>query len=195
MRQHHDPDAARRLEAAARDGSERAGTALSTLLGRPIEVRHQTADLVDDESRMDPSAMPPGAAVGRLSVEGTHATGDALVALSPDSVAELMHTYRLSHDEDGNPDELAMSMLREVSNIAASSYLNAIADAWQVELLPSPVEMRLAGDDGAAQSGPAADHAAAVLVFRSEFASDAGVFEVALMARIETVGGPLYAIA
>lgn len=60
-------------------------------------------------------------------------------------------------------------MLREVSNITAASYINALADGWELELSPSTVTLDLAVDGMSRGLEEASHKQGPAIVFRCAF--------------------------
>jgi chemotaxis protein CheC len=134
-------------------GSGNAATALSQMLGRPVEVHYAEALL----ATLAEAADRAGAAAGTSAVVDTPLAGDGgkVLLLFPDEsgdrLCELLGTSL--------KDEMGRSALREVGNILASSYLNAIVEMTGMPLEPEPpsIEIDLLGSlvarslDGVAQ--------------------------------------------
>jgi chemotaxis protein CheC len=122
-------------------GSGHAATALSQLLGRPVELHFSEALL----ATLAEAADRVGAAAAQSAAVDTPVAGDGgkVLLLFPDGagdqLCELLGT-RLD-------DEMGRSALREVGNILASSYLNAIVEMTGIELEPEPptIEVGLLG--------------------------------------------------
>jgi chemotaxis protein CheC len=124
------------LKELANIGSGNAATALSSLLGRPVEVGLPSAasvSLLDLTTPLRPAAQP---AIG-VSVA---VTGDldavVLLAFPPDDAAAIC-------DLLGAPtgSELAPSALGEVGNVMACSYIGAIGTLARLELEPRPPQL------------------------------------------------------
>ena len=113
-------------------GAGHAATALSSLLGRPIAIRYTEALL----ARLAEAADRAGAAAATSAVVDTPVKNDGgrVLLLFPEDAAEdLCQLLGSSLD-----DELGRSTLREVGNILATSYLNAVVELTGLELEPDP---------------------------------------------------------
>lgn len=160
------------LAQVAQDAARRSEVALTTLLGREIKV-------VDLETRYVPSASAAilmslevthdHAAVGRLAITGK-VDGTAFVVIAQRSIDALASAFDLDTTERSDESrEMLRSMLREVSNIAASSYINAFADAWGLDLSPSTVSLDLAAEGITAELERASRAQGPAIVFRCAF--------------------------
>lgn len=118
-------------------GSSHAATALSNLLGRPVEIRHTEAMLTTIAEAADRAGAPASpSAVVDTPVAGD---GGKVLLLFPEEGADrLCRLLGSSIDQ-----ELGRSTLREVGNILASSYLNAVVEMTGVALEPEPPEMTI----------------------------------------------------
>ena len=113
-------------------GSGHAATALSQLLGKTVEIRFAEAflaTLAEAADRIGGQALPS-------ALVDTPVAGDdgRVLLLFPDGGAdELCELLGTSIDDD-----MGRSALREVGNILASSYLNAIVEMTGLQLEPEP---------------------------------------------------------
>lgn len=184
------------LERAAMDGSRRAGDALSTMLGRAVQVQHLETRYIESASGailMSLEVQHDQAAIGRIEVSGSDVRGRAFVVMSNRAISELLATYEIEHEPQGELGDMALSMLREVSNITASSYLNALADAWKIELNPSPVTLELAATGLSDELEAAAQRQGPALVFRCEFVAEQGACELSLVMLVSSSDVRLFA--
>ncbi len=122
-------------------GSSHAATALSQMLGKPVEIGYAEAFL----ATLAEAADKVGAAAGPSAVVDTPVADDGgkVLLLFPDGAGErLCELFGTSLD-----DEMGRSALREVGNILASSYLNAIVQMTGIALEPEPptIEVGLLG--------------------------------------------------
>jgi chemotaxis protein CheC len=122
-------------------GSGNAATALSQLLGKPVEIGYAEALL----ATLAEAADKVGAAAAPSAVVDTPVADDGgkVLLLFPDGAAEqLCELFGTRLD-----DEMGRSALREVGNILASSYLNAVVEMTGLELDPEPptIEVDLLG--------------------------------------------------
>ncbi len=113
-------------------GSGHAATALSQLLGKQVEIHYAEAFL----ATLAEAADRIGSQASNSALIDTPVAGDdgKVLLLFPDGSAdELCSLLGVSIDE-----EIGLSALREVGNILASSYLNAIVEMTGLELEPEP---------------------------------------------------------
>lgn len=113
-------------------GSGHAATALSQLLGKQVEIHYAEAFL----ATLAEAADRIGSQASTSALIDTPVAGDdgKVLLLFPDGSAdELCGLLGVSLD-----DEMGRSALREVGNILASSYLNAIVEMTGLELEPEP---------------------------------------------------------
>jgi len=113
-------------------GAGHAATALSALLGRPIEIQYTEALLAS----LAEAADRAGAAAATSAVVDTPVKdeGGRVMLLFPDDAASDLCALLGSSLED----ELGRSTLREVGNILATSYLNAVVEMTGLDLEPEP---------------------------------------------------------
>ena len=114
-------------------GSGNAATALSRMLGRPVDISVPNprvlavADAVEavgpPETERDAVALP---IAGDLRA-------CVLMLFPPDSAATLCGLFGVAHE-----DEMAASMISEIGNILAASYVGAIGDMTGLALGPTP---------------------------------------------------------
>ncbi|HSD03032.1 MAG TPA: chemotaxis protein CheC [Gaiellales bacterium] len=122
-------------------GSGNAATALSQLLGKPVEIGYAEALL----ATLAEAADKIGAAASPSAVVDTPVADDGgkVLLLFPDGAGEqLCELFGTRLD-----DEMGRSALREVGNILASSYLNAVVEMTGMTLEPEPptIEVDLLG--------------------------------------------------
>jgi len=122
-------------------GSGNAATALSQLLGKPVEIAYAEALL----ATLAEAADKIGAAASPSAVVDTPVAdeGGKVLLLFPDGAGEqLCELFGTRLD-----DEMGRSALREVGNILASSYLNAVVEMTGMTLAPEPptIEVDLLG--------------------------------------------------
>jgi chemotaxis protein CheC len=142
------------LAEIANIGSGHAATALSGLLGRPVDVGYSAAILTVLGRAID----EVGAPMNRSALVDTPIHGDqgnVLLVFPEDSAEELCGLLGTSME-----DEWGLSALQEVGNILSASYLNAIVEMTGLALEPDPpkVEVDLLGQmiasSGAAGGNP-----------------------------------------
>ena len=144
------------LREIANIGSGHAATALSQLLGRPVDIGYSEALLTVLAEAIDRIGAP----MSRSALVDTpiHADGGTVLLVFPDDTGEqLCQLLGTSMS-----DEFGRTALQEVGNILATSYLNAIVEMTGMELEPEPptVEVDLLGQllaQSAATGGSLAD--------------------------------------
>ncbi len=123
------------LRELANIGSGTAGTALSTILGRPVDISVPSVNAMALEDAVE--------AVGYtgMEVRATHVpikgdlTGSALLIFPPDDAATLCGLLGVdATGEDG------ASALAEIGNILCASYLTALGAMLGMEIEPCPPE-------------------------------------------------------
>ncbi len=119
-------------------GAGHAATALSKLLGKPVDMDVPRVNLVpfDDIAEQVGGAEAVVAAVF-LRVEGD-APGNLFFLLSIDSAKQLLLELLAMETGEGSPfTELEVSALSEIGNILAGSYLSSLADLTRLNLSPT----------------------------------------------------------
>lgn len=167
------------LTTLAGSGAERARAALEVLLGRDIVITGTDARLVEPGRGGAGVALASalGGTIGRLSISGG-IDGNAFVVFPQASVDDLRSTFGLPDDGDE-----ARSMLSEVANIVASSYISELGDAWGVPVEPSTVELD-ASDAEVARMLDRSEQTQ-VVVLGCRFSDDAGSYDVSILLVLE----------
>lgn len=129
------------LAVVARHGAEHVREALTTLLQRDMSVVRSSAtsiELDDDRDELlGADTFADGSAnLGRLAIDGPP-SGAAWVGFTDHSVQQIAGIFGL---EDASSED-SRSMLAEVANIVAGSYLTVLGDTWGVELNPTPADL------------------------------------------------------
>jgi chemotaxis protein CheC len=129
------------LREIANIGSGHAATALSQLLGRPVEIGYSEALLTVLAEAIDRIGAP----MSRSALVDTPIQGDGgtvLLVFPDDTGEQLCQLLGTSLT-----DEIGLTALQEVGNILATSYLNALVEMTGMELEPEPpnVEVDLLG--------------------------------------------------
>jgi chemotaxis protein CheC len=144
------------LREIANIGSGHAATALSQLLGRPVEISYSEALLTVLAEAIDRIGAP----MSRSALVDTpiQADGGTVLLVFPDDTGEQLCQLLGTNLEE----EMGRTALQEVGNILATSYLNAIVEMTGMELEPEPptVEIDLLGQllsQSAASSGSPTD--------------------------------------
>jgi chemotaxis protein CheC len=136
-------------------GSGHAATALSGLLGRPVDVGYSQAVLTVLARALDQVGEP----MNRSALVDTPIIGDqgnVLLVFPDDTAEQLCQMLGTTMAE-----EMGLTALQEVGNILSSSYLNAIVEMTGIQLEPEPprVEVDLLGQlitqSGASGGNPA----------------------------------------
>ncbi len=129
------------LKEVASIGSGHAATALAGLLGRTVDIQYGetlVARLAEAADRIGAPAVPAAGVDTKLADDA----GRVLLLFPEGSGEELCRLLGTTLD-----DEMGRSALREVGNILAASYLNAIAELTGLPFEPEPptIEVDLLG--------------------------------------------------
>ncbi len=125
------------LREIANIGSGHAATALSQLLGRPVDIGYSEALLTVLAEAIDRIGAP----MSRSALVDTPIQGDGgtVLLVFPDETGEqLCQLLGTSLN-----DELGRTALQEVGNILATSYLNAIVEMTGMALEPEPPTVQI----------------------------------------------------
>jgi chemotaxis protein CheC len=119
-------------------GSGHAATALSKLLGKPVDMGVPRVNLVPFGEIAEQVGGPESVVVAVfLRVEGD-APGNLFFLLSVDSAKQLLlELVRMDSAEGASFTELEVSALSEIGNILAGSYVSSLADFTQLSLFPT----------------------------------------------------------
>lgn len=123
------------LRELANVGSGTAATALSTMLGRPIDVSVPSAVVLPLGEAVEAIGSPDTVVSGVvLPISGDF---DAIVVLlfRPDDAATICDLLGVAPDSD-----VGRSALGEIGNILGSSYIGALSSMTALELEPRPPE-------------------------------------------------------
>jgi chemotaxis protein CheC len=130
------------LREIANIGSGHAATALSQLIGRPVDLKYSEALLTVLAEAVDRIGAP----MERSAVVDTpvKAGAGSVLLVFPDDTGEQL-CQLLGTTLEG---EIGLTALQEIGNILATSYLNAIVEMTGIELEPEPphVEVDLLGE-------------------------------------------------
>ena len=142
------------LAEIANIGSGHAATALSTLIGRPVDVGYSKALLTVLARALDELGEP----MNRSALVDTPITddrGNMLLVFPEDAAQQLCELLGTSMAE-----EIGLTALQEVGNILSASYLNAIVEMTGIplEVEPPRVEVDQLGRM-ISQSGASVGHA------------------------------------
>ena len=121
------------LRELANIGSGTASTALSGLLGRPVDISVPKAEALAFaeavEAAGDPEAEITGIVLGLIG----DMNGTVLLLVPPADADKLCRMLGVEPD-----DEFALSALGEIGNIVGTSYINALASMTGMEIEPTP---------------------------------------------------------
>ena len=121
------------LRELANIGAGNASTALSGMLGRPVDLTVPDARVIPMGQAVEEIGPPESEITGiALGVEGDMPS-IVLMLLSPDDAAAVCKLLGLEPDS-----EYAESALGEIGNVVGTSYLNALAGMTGLEVEPTP---------------------------------------------------------
>jgi chemotaxis protein CheC len=165
------------LREVANIGSGHAATALSQLLGRPVEIAYSEALLTVLAEAIDRIGAP----MSRSALVDTpiQADGGTVLLVFPDDTGEqLCQLLGTSMTE-----ELGRTALQEVGNILATSYLNAIVEMTGMELAPEPptVTVDLLGQLLSHSAASGGDPADPTVLMRSQLTIEASTAKFSFM--------------
>jgi chemotaxis protein CheC len=118
-------------------GAAHAATALSEMVGRPVDLSWAEA-LIVPQSRVAEHTGSPLAASVAVTVPLAHEAGNVVVLLSRDAADSLCRVVGADFD-----DEVGRSALREIVNILTGSYLAALSELTGLVLEPHPPELEV----------------------------------------------------
>ena len=121
------------LRELANIGSGNASTALSQMLGRPVDISVPTATALPLADAVDAVGPAEEEVTGILLGIIGELTGSVLLLVSPSDAATLCTMLGVDADS-----EWGVSALGEIGNIVGSSYLNALAAMTGLEMEPTP---------------------------------------------------------
>ena len=120
------------LREIANIGSGHAATALSQLIGRPVEIKYSEALITVLAEAIDRIGAPmERSAVVDAPVKA--GAGSVLLVFPDDTGEQLCQLLGTSLSE-----EIGLTALQEIGNILATSYLNALVEMTGIELEPEP---------------------------------------------------------
>ena len=121
------------LRELANIGSGNAATALSSLLGRPIEVSVPSALALPFADAIDAVGSPEQEVVAVALPLTADVPGTVLMLFAPEDAGTLCALLGVDADS-----ELGRSALGEIANILGSSYVGALATMTGLQLEPHP---------------------------------------------------------
>lgn len=123
------------LRELANIGAGTAATALSQMLGRPIDVSVPSARALSLAEAVDAVGPPDEEVTGVAVPVGGSLDAFVLLVFSPHSARTLCDLLGVDAD-----DEMGISALSEIGNIIGCSYIGAFAAMTGLELDPMPPE-------------------------------------------------------
>lgn len=122
-------------------GAGNAITSMSTFLNKRIEMQLPSVEIVTFNEMMELLGGPEKVVVAMLFRIYGEAKGTVYFILSIEEaeslVNELSAGVTLNFFGEEEPDEFAISILKEVGNIMTGSYLTALSDFTQINMQPS----------------------------------------------------------
>lgn len=110
-------------------GSGNAATSLSTMLGRPVNIDVPKVQILDYNQVVEALGGPEVMIVGLLLQLSGDVNGMMMFLLEKDFAHMTLNTLLGMSVSDFNEiDELGFSAMKEVANIMAGSYVNAVGD-------------------------------------------------------------------
>ncbi len=176
-------------------GMEHAATALSQMLGVEVQLRMPQIQATEPE-RLQEIWTPAEGNLFRIAFQVLgDLRGHILLLFSESSARELLGSL-LGEDRPGEPmEEPAASTLKEVGNILASAYLNALGGRLSRTLLPSVPQLTVhPGGEGVQRlPGDSAAVDRTVLLLETEFSAAArpGIFHGQLLLLFPPLSLPL----
>jgi chemotaxis protein CheC len=123
------------LRELANIGSGTAGTALSSILGHPVDISVPSVGAMDLADAVEAVGEPGSEVRATLVPIKGDLSGSALLIFPPDDAATLCSMLGVDAlGEDGQ------SALAEIGNILCASYLTALGQMLGMELEPCPPE-------------------------------------------------------
>jgi chemotaxis protein CheC len=121
------------LRELANIGSVPASAALSTLLGRPVDVSVPTARLLPIAEAVEATGSPESEVTAIVLGVVGELEATVLLLVLPADAGRLLGLLGVAAG-----DEMAASALREIGNIVGTSYVNALARMTGLDLEPTP---------------------------------------------------------
>jgi len=128
------------LQEVGKVGAEGGARALSDMLAQPVELSVPTVSMMP---LIDLPHLYPPMDLERMCVAvyvpfAGDADGSLALILREQQASEMLQAIGLPPGEPGMLDEMQQSALREIGNIVASAYLNALANVGNMQILPDP---------------------------------------------------------
>jgi chemotaxis protein CheC len=121
------------LRELANIGSGTASTALSTMLGRSVDISVPTAQALPFAEAVEATGPPESEITGIVLGIVGELDGTVLLLVPPADADGLCRLLGVEPD-----DEFALSALGEIGNIVGTSYINALAAMTGMTIEPTP---------------------------------------------------------
>src|SRR6476469_5161456 len=121
------------LRELANIGSGTAGTALSSMLGRSVDISVPNALVLPFAEAVEATGPAESEVTGIVLGVVGEMTGTVLLLVPPADAATMCRMLGLEPD-----DEYALSALGEIGNVVGTSYINALAAMTGLEIEPTP---------------------------------------------------------
>lgn len=167
-------------------GAGHAATALSSLIGKPIDMKVPKVQLLPFDAIAEKVGGSEQLVLATLlRVEGD-APGSLFFILSPHNGKKLLRSLAGMHVEsDVEYSEMELSAISEIGNILAGSYLSSLADFTGLQLAPTVPALAM-------------DMAGAILSFAllqfGQMGDDALLIDTTFIEGAEDVGGQFFLI-
>jgi chemotaxis protein CheC len=121
------------LRELANIGSGTASTALSSMLGRAVDISVPKARVLPFAEAVEATGPPEAEVTGIVLGVTGELVATVLLLVPPTDAGRLVSILGVDPG-----DELAASALGEIGNVVGTSYLNALADMTGIEMEPTP---------------------------------------------------------
>jgi chemotaxis protein CheC len=121
------------LRELANIGSGTASTALSGMLGRPVDISVPKAEALPFAQAVESAGEAEAEITGIVLGIVGEMNGTVLLLVPPPDADKLCRMLGVEPD-----DEFALSALGEIGNIVGTSYINALASMTGMEIEPTP---------------------------------------------------------
>ena len=121
------------LRELANIGSGTASTALSSMLGRSVDISVPTARVLAFADAVEAAGPPEEEITGIVLGIVGDMPGTVLLLIPPADADRMCRMLGVEPD-----DEYALSALGEIGNIVGTSYINALASMTGMEIEPTP---------------------------------------------------------
>ena len=121
------------LRELANIGSGTASTALSTMLGRSVDISVPNAQALPFAEAVDAAGPAEQAITGIVLGIVGEMNGTVLLLVPPADADAMCRMLGVEPD-----DEFALSALGEIGNIVGTSYINALASMTGMDIEPTP---------------------------------------------------------